>query len=192
MRCPRLMKTMIFPFWVFVCLLGHVGLICESAAQGPPSDSPSETPQASESKRPGKVVPFAGYEERLRQSSRWQSMTSEEQVEALEKIGLARKKILERQQQLQTQYEDQIKKMKKPRESLMSKRRRKQGQYQDGDSLWSRFQALPVEERLYLERQLGLDQFLPSQKQKKFQDRLEKLSYSERNDILYQIQRTSP
>lgn len=182
---------MICHFWVFVCLLGHVGLICESAAQGPPSDSPSETPGKSESKRPGKVVPFAGFEERLRQSPRWQTMTPEEQAEALEKIGLARKQILDRRQQLKTQYEDQIKKMEKPRESLMSKRRKRE-QYQDVDSLWSRFQALPVEERLHLERQLGLDKFLPSQQQKKFQDRLGRLSYSERNDILRQIQRASP
>lgn len=118
-------------------------------------------------------------------------MTPEEQTEALEKIGLARKKILERRQQLKTQYEDQIKKMEKPRESLMSKRRKRE-QYQDVDILWNRFQALPVEERLYLERQLGLDKFLPSQQQKKFQDRLDRLSYSERKDILYQIQRASP
>ena len=191
MRCPGGSKAMIFHVWVFVCLLGHVGLICESAAQSLPSDSPSETPGASESKRPGKVVPFAGYEERLRQSPLWQTMTPEEQAEALEKIGLARKQILERRQQLKTQYEDQIKKMEKPRESLMSKRRKRE-QYQDVDSLWSRFQALPVEERVYLESQMGLDKFLPSQRQKKFQDRLDRLSYSERNDILRQIQRGSP
>jgi len=134
MRCPRLLKGMKCHVWGFLCLLVHVGLVCESAAQGLPRDSPSETPKAFESKRLGNVVPFAGYEERLRQSPRWQAMTPEEQAQAIEKIGLARKKILERQQQLQTQYEDQIKKMEKPRESLM-KKRRKRKQYQDGDSL---------------------------------------------------------
>lgn len=134
MRWTSLSKTMKCHFWVFVCLLGHVGLVCESVAQGLPSDSPSETPKASESKRRGNVVPFAGYEDRLRQSPRWQAMTPEEQAQAIEKIGLARKQILGRQQQLQTQYEDQIKKMENPRESLMSKRRKRK-QYQDGDSL---------------------------------------------------------
>ncbi len=125
---------MICHVWVLLCWLGYVGLICESAAQGLPSDSPSETPKASESKRSGSVLPFAGYEERLRQSPRWKTMTPEEQAQAIEKIGLARKQILERQQQLRTQYEEQIKKMEKPRESLMSKRRKRE-KYQDRESL---------------------------------------------------------
>jgi hypothetical protein len=160
-------------------------------AQGLPRDSPSEIPKASESKRPGSVVPFAGYEERLRQSPRWQTMTPEEQAQAIEKIGLARKKILERQQQLQTQYEDQIKKMEKPRESLMSKRRKRE-QYQDIDTLWSRFQALPLKKRIILERQMGFDRVLPSQQQHKFQDHLDRLSYSKRKHILRQLQQASP
>ena len=191
MRCSRLLKAKICHVWVCVCLLCQAGLICESAAQGLPSDSPSETSEGFQSKGPGNVVPFAGYEERLRQSPRWQTMTSEEQAQAMEKIGLARKQILERQQQLQSQYEDLIKKMKKPRESLISKRRKRE-QYQEVDNLWSRFQALPVEKRLTLERQMGLDRVLPSQKQHKFQDHFDGLSYSKRNRILLQLQQASP
>lgn len=184
---PSILKARIYYIGVFLCLLGYARPIGESTAQVLSDNLSSEIPKASESKRQRKVFPFAGYEDRLRQSPRWQTMTLEEQTEALEKIGLARKKILEQHQQLQTQYEDQIKKMKKPRETLMSKRRKRK-KNQESDVLWNHLQALPIEERLNFERQLGLDKFLPSQKQKKLEERFNSLSYSERKDIFNQIQ----
>ena len=39
----------------------------------------------------------------------------------------------------------------------MSKRRKRE-QYQDTDILWNRLQALPLEKRISIERQLGLVQ----------------------------------
>ena len=139
----------------------------------------------------GNAIPFADYEKRLRQSPRWQAMNSEEQAKALEKIERARKQFLDRQEQLKMQYDDQIKKMEKPRESLMSKRRKRE-QYQDINLLWERFQALPIKQRFAVERQLGLDNVMPSQQQQKFQERLDRLSYSKRKHILRQLQQTSP
>jgi hypothetical protein len=73
----------------------------------------------------------------------------------------------------------------------MSKRRKRE-QYQDGNLLWERFQALPVKQRFAVERQLGLDNVIPSQQQQKFQERLGRLSYSKRKHILRQLQQTSP
>jgi hypothetical protein len=172
-------------------VLGVSGQIYESEAQGLPPVSPSETPRELKSKRVGNAIPFADYEKRLRQSPRWQAMNSEEQAKALEKIERARKQFLDRQEQLKMQYDDQIKKMEKPRESLMSKRRKRE-QYQDGNLLWERFQALPVKQRFAVERQLGLDNVIPSQQQQKFQERLGRLSYSKRKHILRQLQQTSP
>ena len=167
------------------------GQIYESEAQGLPPVSPSETQRELKSKRVGNAIPFADYEKRLRQSPRWQAMNSEEQAKALEKIERARKQFLDRQEQLKMQDDDQIKKMEKPRESLMSKRRKRE-QYQDGNLLWERFQALPVKQRFAVERQLGLDKVIPSQQQQKFQERLDRLSYSKRKHILRQLQQTSP
>lgn len=167
-------------------------LMSEVFAQGRPSDLTSKPPEERESQRQaGKPIPFSGLEERLRQSPRWQMMSAEEQAQALEKIGQARRQFLDRQQQLHRQYEGQIKKGEKSRESLMSKRRKRE-QYQDIDLLWSRFQALPLGERVSIERQLGLDRVLSSRQQQEFQMRLERLSFSKRNHILRQLQEASP
>jgi len=191
MSGTQVSKSLLVTIFLLEGVLGVSGLIYESEAQGLPPVSLSETPTELKSERVGNAIPFADYEKRLRQSLRWQTMNPEEQAEALEKIERARKQFLDRQQQLKMQYEDQIKTMEKPRESLMSKRRKRE-QYQDGNLLWERFQALPVKQRFAVERQLGLDKVIPSQQQQKFQERLDRLSYSKRKHILRQLQQTSP
>ncbi len=183
----RLLKTMVCHVGALLCLLGCAGLICESAAQSFPRDSQSETSRTLESKRLGKLVPYAGYEERLRQSPQWQTLTPEEQTEAIEKIVLARKQFLERQQKLQAQYENKIKKSGMLKE-IIAGRWKNRGQDQERDTLWSRFQNLPVKKRRNLERQLGLGNIRSSQAQEKFQDRMDGLSFSKRNHILRQLQ----
>ena len=178
--------TLVF-FLIYGTFWGYSGLLNESAAQSKPTNPPSESKKANESHASRSIVPFSGYEERLRQSPRWKTMTPEEQEKVLEKLETARKKFLDQQQQLNSQYEDQINKMKKPRESLMSKRR-KRAQYQDVDTLWSRLQSLPIEKRMAMERQLGLDRVAPSQQQRQFQKRLDGLSFAKRNYIIQQLQ----
>jgi hypothetical protein len=167
-------------------MLGNCSLIGVSEAQGLRPDSPSDALKELKRERTGNAIPFADYEKRLRQSPGWQTMDPEEQAKALEKIERARKQFLDRQQELKLQYDEQIKKMEKPRESLMSKRR-KRDQYQDVNILWERFQALPTNQRLALERQLGLDRVMPSQQQQKFEEKLDRLPYSKRTHILRQL-----
>ncbi len=172
--------------WNTFVFLGSLGIVWGVSAQVLEKGSSLEEPggRASGQVRP---VPFAGYEERLRQSPRWQSMTPEEQAQALEKLEQARTRFLDRQQQLNEQYETQIKKIQKPRESLMSKRRKRE-QYRDADMLWSQLQALPLDKRLMIERQLGLGKIASSQKRQIFQKRLDRLSFSKRNQVVRQIQ----
>ena len=187
----HLWKVALVCFLIHGTFLGYSGLRNEAAAQPKPTTSPSESKKANESRASRNIVPFSGYEERLRQSPRWKTMTPEEQEKVLEKLETARKKFLDQQQQLNSQYEDQINKMKKPRESLMSKRR-KRAQYQDVDTLWSRLQSLPIEKRMAMERQLGLDRVAPSQQQSQFQKRLDGLSFAKRSYIIQQLQQMSP
>jgi len=165
---------MIFHVVVLACGMGGNGLGGESAAQDTPRHVLKEGQRELTTKKPSAAAPFAGYEERLRQSPRWQTMTSEEQAQALEKIDRARKTFIDQQQRLNAQYQDHLKKQEKPRESLMSKRRNRE-QYEDTDILWSQFQALPVDKRFTLERELGLDKVVSSQQQRTFQDRLDSL-----------------
>ncbi len=184
-------RALLVPFFVLGSLLWGGGVNGESEPQALLPDSSFETPRELQSERNGNAPPFADYERRMRQSPRWQSMNAEEQARALEKIDRARKHFLDRQQKFETQYGDQIKKTKKPRESLMSKRRKRE-QNRDANSLWERFQALPVKERLDLERQLGLDKIMPSQQQRKFQEHFDRLLYSKQKHILRQLQQTTP
>ena len=155
--------------FVLGSLLWGSGLIGELEAQALPPDSSIDTPRELQSERMRRAAPFADYERRLRQSPRWQAMDPEEQARALEKIERARKQFLDRQQQLKMEYDEQIKKMEKPRESLMSKRRKRE-QFQDTNILWERLQGLPATKRLAVERQLGLDRVMPSQQQQQFQE----------------------
>jgi hypothetical protein len=177
--------------FVLVSLLCWGGQVCASEDQGSPPAASFENPREAKSERIRRAAPFADYERRLRQSPRWQTMDPEEREKALKKIERARKQFLERQQRLKMEYDEQIKKMEKPRESLMSKRRKRE-QFQDANILWERLQGLPVTKRLAVERQLGLDRVMPSQQQRQFQDRLDRLSYSKRKHILRQLQQTSP
>ncbi len=132
-------------------------------------------------------VPFAGYEESLRSSERWQSMNPEEQEQAIQKIKRMRQQFLERQRQLQMQYQG-LKNIKaKPRESLMSKRRKWEGLQESGE-LWSQFQALPLPRRLELEKSLGLTRISPSQRQKTFHEKLNRLPFSKRETILRELE----
>lgn len=184
-------RALLVPFFVLGSLLWGDEVIGESDAQGLPPTSSFETPRESPSESMGNAAPFTDYERRLRQSPRWQTMDPEEQERALEKIERARKQFLDRQQQLKMQYGDLINKTKKPRESLMSKRRKRE-QYQDVNILWERLQGLPVRKRLAVERQLGLNRMLPSQQQEKFQERFDRLSFSKKKHILRQLEQTSP
>ncbi len=184
---PSFLKVLKCYIVVLVCLFGNVGFISESAAQGNLPNSSSENSRTLQSKRLGKLVPYAGYEERLRQSPQWQTMTLDEQAKAIEKIVLAREQFLERRQQLQEKYENKIKKSRKLKEIIAGKwstqRHRK-----EGDTLWNRYNNLPLKKRLHLERQLGLRNIRSSQLQEKFKESMDGLSYSKRNHILRQLQ----
>lgn len=187
----RMSKTMVFHVLLLVYGLGGNSLIWESVAQDVPRPISQEGQRELTSKKPSQAVPFAGYEEGLRQSSRWQTMTPEEQAQGLEKIDRARKTFIEKQQQLNARYQDHIKELEKPRESLMRKRRNRQ-KYEDTDILWSRFQALPIDKRFTLERQLGLDKVVSSQQHHTFQERLGRLPSFKRAHIIRQLQQVSP
>ena len=187
----RMSKTMVFHVLLLVYGLGGNSLMGESVAQDVPRPVLKEGQRELTSKKPSQASPFAGYEERLRQSPRWQTMTPGEQAQALEKIDRARKTFIEKQKQLNAQYQDLIKKMEKPRESLISKRRNRE-QYEDSDILWSRFQALPIDKRFKLERQLGLDKVVSSQQHRTFQERLDRLPSFKREHIIRQLQQVSP
>jgi len=132
------LNSLLLSTFVLGSILGNCGLIGKSEAQGLRPVTPSEAPRESISETTRNAIPFAEYEKRLRQSPRRQAMDSEEQAKALEKIERARKQFLDRQQQLHMQYGNQIKKRKKSRESIMSKRRKRE-QYEDVNLLWKRF-----------------------------------------------------
>ncbi len=187
----RFGRSTFLVIWVFGFFLVCPGLIGMSAAQTLQTDSLSEAEKVPQSETSGKIIPFAGYEERLRQSPRWKSLTPEEQATLLEKLEATRKQFLDQQEQLNAQYEDRIKKMKKRRESLVDKRR-KRAQYQDVDQLWGQFQSLPIDKRMAMERQLGLNDIAPSRQRGQFQKRLDGLSLAKKNYILQQLQQVSP
>lgn len=183
----RLLRAVICHAGVLLCMLGYADLVYDSAAQVFSRDTPSEATRALPSKRLGKLIPYEGYEERLRQPARWQTMTPDEQAEAIGKIVLARKQFLERQQKLQAKYENKIKKSRKLKEIIAGKWRT-QKHHKERDTLWSRFQQLPIKKRHNLEGQLGLRNIRSSQLQEKFQESIDGLSYSKRNHILRQLQ----
>ncbi len=183
----RWLRAPICHVGVVLFILGNAGLVDDPTAQSFSRDSPSETTRALPSRRLGKLVPYEGYEERLRQSPRWQTMTPDEQAEAIDKIVLARKQFLERQQKLQAQYENKIKKSRKLKEIIAGKWRT-QKHHKEGETLWDRYNSLSVKKRLYIEGQLGLRNIHASQLQKKFQDSMDGLSSAKRNHILRQLQ----
>ena len=88
---------------VFLYVLGS-GLASTVEAQFPsvPAEQGSEPPHATGT--PPGPVPFAGYEERLRQSLQWERMSSEEREQALQKIQRLREQFQRRQQQVEAQY----------------------------------------------------------------------------------------
>ena len=135
---------------------------------------------------PGKSVPFAGFEEQLRESRRWQTMTPEEQRQAIQKIERIRRQFMERQQRLNQQYEGLTKK-KKPRESLMSKRKRRD-LAKDKMTLWDGFQALPLYRRHELEKKFGLLRYTPSQRPQRLQDIVDHMPFSKRTLLLRELQ----
>ncbi len=134
---------------------------------------------------PSGPIPFAGYEERLRQSSRWQQMSDEEREQAIQKIQRVRKQFQERQRRLESQYKGLLEQSHNRRESLMQKRRRAR-QYKANDH-WAQFQALPIQKRLEMEKALGLNRVPPSQKRKEFSQSLERLPYSKKQKVLQDI-----
>ena len=132
------------------------------------------------------AAPFAHYEEQLRQSERWKTMTEDERQQALQQIAGMRKQLLERQQLLKNQYGLPDAEKKKNRESLMSRRKRLD-QYKD-EGMWTNFQALPLKRRLEMEKELGLDRVVPSQRQKKFEEHLQRLPFSRREKVIRELE----
>ena len=135
---------------------------------------------------PEAPVPFAHYEERLRQSEKWKTMTEAERQQAIQKIAELRKKFLERQQRVKKQYGLADAGNKKKRESLMSRRRKIEQENSEG--LWEKFQALPLQRRLEMERELGLSRVLPSQRRKQFEERLRRLPFSRREKVTRELE----
>lgn len=178
--------------WIGIVL---VGIGCWGSEEiVDPSHAQDSTAQSQSSIRnetlkqnfPEAPVPFAHYEERLRQSEKWKTMTEEERHQALQKITELRKQFLERQQLLKKQYGLADAESQKNRESLMSRRRRLE-QYKE-EGLWEKFQALPLQRRLEMEKELGLSRVLPSQRRKKFEERLERLPYSRREKVTRELE----
>ena len=138
----------------------------------------------------GKAIPFSAYEKRLRQSPRWEKMNSEEQAKALDTIARARKQFLDRQKKMNALYEKQVKKIKKPRESLMSKRRKRE-MGNDNKTLWQAFQELPQYRRHELEDTFGLLRFSPSERPEKLQSILDHMPFSKRTLLLRELKQSS-
>ncbi|WP_447970455.1 hypothetical protein [Nitrospira sp. M1] len=61
-------------------------------------------------KLPQRLVPFAHYEETLKNSEHWKTLSPEEQEEALENIQEHRKRFFQRQVERQKQYDDLLEK----------------------------------------------------------------------------------
>ncbi len=164
--------------------------LSECEAQGGGPDYFSENSRKVKSGKTEKAVPFADYENRLRQSPGWAKMNPEERVKALETIEQARKKFLLRQQELNTLYEEPLKKLKKPRESLISKRRKREigGEKK---TLWQAFQELPQYRRHEWEETFGLLRFTPSQRPKKLQNIVDKMPFSKRTLFLRELKQSS-
>ena len=68
----------------------------------------------------------------------------------------------------------------------MSKRKRLE-QYKD-ETLWTSFQSLPLHRRLEMEKELGLDRVVPSQRQKKFEEYLQRLPFSKREKMVRELE----
>ena len=71
------------------------------------------------------------------------------------------------------------------------KKRRRALQYKQIDH-WDQFQALPIQKRRELERTLGLNRVVPSQRQKKFPQYLKRLPYSQRREVLKELEKPGP
>ena len=153
----------------------------------PGEDNQNESPST---KPPSGPIPFGGYEERLRESSQWKRMSPEQRKEAIQKIRRLRDQFQKRQERLEAQYKNYLEKSTKRRESLIEKRRRAQT-YKKVDH-WKQFQALPIKKRLRWEKKLGLNLVVPSQRKKKFTQRLERLPYSTRQNILRDLAGNTP
>lgn len=66
-------------------------------------------------KLPQRLVPFAHYEETLKNSEHWKTLSPEEQEEALENIQEHRKRFFQRQVEREKQYDALLKKKRKKR-----------------------------------------------------------------------------
>ena len=117
-------------------------------------------------------------------------MDSKERAKALEIIERARKQFLERQQELNIQYDAQMRRLEKPRESLMSKRRRRD--FEAGKkTLWDAFQKLPQYRRHELEETFGLLRYTPSQRPRRLQDVIDHMPFSKRTLLLRELKQSS-
>ncbi|GJL67330.1 MAG: hypothetical protein NPIRA05_23010 [Nitrospirales bacterium] len=64
----------------------------------------SELSNSSDRKLPQRPVPFAHFEESLKNSEHWKTLSPEEQEETLENIRLQRKRFFQREVERQKQY----------------------------------------------------------------------------------------
>ena len=169
--------------WLLFC---GMSFLMPSAAAASPESGLGTSDETQSLVTPSGLVPFAGYEDRLRQSPEWERMSPKEREHAIQKIQNLRQRFKRNQQEIEAQYKHLLEKNKKPRESLMQKRRRTQ-QYKATDH-WTQFQALPIKKRLEMEKTLGLNRVPPSQKRKKFSQHLERLPYSKKQKVLQDIE----
>ncbi len=100
--------SLFFCFWWTSPILAETSSSDTMKSSSPGGDVKSS--KQPDRKLPQRLVPFAHYEETLKNSEHWKTLSPEEQEEALENIQEHRKRFFQRQVERQKQYDDLLEK----------------------------------------------------------------------------------
>ena len=135
--------------------------------QSPATKQESDEEKASQSPKPGdkelsqKPIPFAQYENALKNSEKWKTLSPEEQKEALDKIEQYRKLFRQRQAELQKKYKPLLEKKPTKRSSLL--RRNREKFEKNFEHVWGKWLALTPFRQKELIKKWKIPKALPSE-----------------------------
>ena len=132
------------------------------AATPAPSQKELDLPIQPKEIVPHRYTPFAQYEKRLKSSDKWETLTPEEQQEALAKIRHYQQLYLKQQSKLEREYKSLLEKKKKKRSSLS--RRRQTESKNKFEYVWSKWQKLTPYREKILSKKWKIPNVLPNKR----------------------------
>ncbi len=159
---------LVWSWWVvlvFCSLCGVSPIFAETksnAATPVPYQEELDLPIQQEEIVPHRYTPFAQYEKRLKSSDKWETLTPEEQQEALAKIRHYQQLYLQQQSKLEREYKSLLEQKKKKRPSLS--RRRQTESKNKFEYVWSKWQKLTPYREKILAKKWKIPNVLPKKR----------------------------